>query len=293
MYEGETIKKDQIGNGNEVVSPGTADGRWKKKEESIKSFRPTGDIIADAKAYYDLIGLKYAGSHIGELFENNDAKGIADQLRYSIGVEEKSGFEDIDHYFDVSRQVMQGIVDAYEAQEEKEFSVEAVSPDEWEGFKRLRLEALKKYPQAFGASYEEESAKPDEYWQKKIADFHKKESSFSVSRMFAAKDKNSKELIGMGGFFRKAPAAVMISELYVKKEFQGKGVGESLLRNIIQEAEKDGRFNQIELIVNKSQKEAIGLYEKLGFRVAGQAGDETTTLKDSLLMVRQLDKVAE
>lgn len=272
---------------------GKWDDRWKKKEERIKSFQPTGDIIQDAKAYYDLIGLRYVGSHIGELLENNDEEGMADQLEYSAGVSEKSGFEDIDHYLDVSRQVMRSILDAYEAQDKKKFSVDMVSSDGWEDFKKLRLEALKNYPQAFGVSYEEEVAKSDEYWQKKIASYHKNESTFSVSRMLVAKDKDSDGLVGMGGFFRKAPAAVMVSELYVKKEFQGQGIGESLLKNIIKEAEKDGRFNQIELIVNKSQKEAINLYEKLGFKVTGQAGDEGVNLKDSFLMARRLDNFAK
>ena len=46
-----------------------------------------------------------------------------------------------------------------------DITVRELAADEWEIFKTLRLRALQEDPEAFVASYEEESQHSDEEWQ--------------------------------------------------------------------------------------------------------------------------------
>ena len=64
------------------------------------------------------------------------------------------------------------------------------------------------------------------------------------------------------GFFKYGT----ISEFYVKKEFRRKGIGSSLLKKAIEELEK---LNPKIILVGteKRNKEAIKLYQKLGFEL--------------------------
>ncbi len=266
-------------------------GRWEKRRKMLASFQPSGDIAKDAKDYWDIIGLNYAGSHIGKLLEEKDGEGIAEQLRYTASAGERSGFEDIDRVLDLERQVIQNILEAHESQKKEAPDINLILPQEWAEYKKLRLEALKDDPQAFGALYEEEAARTDEEWKERVARFHKTDSKFSVIKMFAVK--RNKEFIGMGGFFRSAPHVARISEMYVEKDSRGGGIGGSLLKTILEEIGQDGRFNQVELIVDRKQQKAIRLYERFGFVVAKTVESDTDDLSDKYLMTKQLEEITK
>src|SRR5690348_982826 len=49
-------------------------------------------------------------------------------------------------------------------------SVRKLSPEEWPVYRALRLEALRAEPHAFAASYETNTARPNEYWQGRLQD---------------------------------------------------------------------------------------------------------------------------
>jgi diamine N-acetyltransferase len=173
------------------------------------------------------------------------------------------------------------------SQEKNSISVEMISPDEWEKYKKIRLEALKNHPEAFGAQYEREAKRTDEEWQEIAAKFQ--DPKYRL-KMFAARDGD--EFVGMGGFFRGDPGVANLFELYVKKDQRGKNIGAELLAKILSTIEQDGRFNQVKLVVNKEQKEAFSLYEKFGFRVTEIMKDDNLNLQNSYLMVKNLERSA-
>lgn len=76
----------------------------------------------------------------------------------------------------------------------------------------------------------------------------------------------------------------------VKKEFRGRGVGESLIKGIIEKSR--GKFEVIELTVLSDNRKAIRLYEKFGFK---KYGDRPGALKragryfDDVLMDLKLE----
>jgi ribosomal-protein-alanine N-acetyltransferase len=76
------------------------------------------------------------------------------------------------------------------------------------------------------------------------------------------------ELIGFAGIMVVLDQAD-ITNIVVKKDFRGNGVGNILLKNLISLAD-ELNFNTITLEVNENNKVAISLYEKFGFTLCGQ-----------------------
>lgn len=60
----------------------------------------------------------------------------------------------------------------------QEIIIWKISIDEWQEFKKLRLEALKNEPASFWWSYEDDVKKYDEYWIEKIESANKEKESF-------------------------------------------------------------------------------------------------------------------
>ena len=88
-----------------------------------------------------------------------------------------------------------------------------LSPDDWQEYKDLRLRALKEEPQAFSATYEENSKHPSKYWQKKLEITAKGDSQWLL---FAKIDG---VLCGMmGAFIKKEPDNACIIAVYVAPE---------------------------------------------------------------------------
>ena len=44
-----------------------------------------------------------------------------------------------------------------------------VGPDEWERVRLIRLDSLKENPEAFGATFESESTRPERYWRARLS----------------------------------------------------------------------------------------------------------------------------
>ena len=64
------------------------------------------------------------------------------------------------------------------------------------------------------------------------------------------------------GFFRYGT----IEELFVKKEFRNKGIGRSLVKEIMKQF-KNFKVKAVLVATDKENKEAIELYKKLGFKL--------------------------
>jgi len=265
------------------MSDNLGGNRLEAKAAALRLFQPTGDIIEDARTYYDLRGLKYENGHIGSLLESRNEDYIVDQLEYILSAEDRNVFENDDCYF-ASRYAIRSILGAYENRKKKSLDIGEIAPGEWNEYKQIRLEALEVDPAAFGAVYAEEAKKMDNDWQVMVARFQDENSK---RKMFAVREQN--KFVGMGGFFWSAPKTARIFEVYVKEDFRNKGVGRSLLKKIIADLEQDAKFEKVELIVFGSQKKAIELYEKLGFVVAEMIKASGSDLQSKYLMIKHLN----
>lgn len=140
--------------------------------------------------------------------------------------------------------------------------------DDWEKFKKIRLEALELEPQAFGDSYSILSKKKDNYWKKELS--NKKQVWYGVF--------DNENLVGIGSikFVKtlKFDHIAHLSGIYVRKEYRGRGVGKLLFKTRIDEAFKNPYIRKIKLIVNLSQENAIDLYKSFGFKVVGKMEKE-------------------
>ena len=134
-------------------------------------------------------------------------------------------------------------------------TITQLSPDQWQEYCDLRLLAIKTDPFAFSKSYEDELALTEQQWR-----------SFINNMWFALSDG---QIIGMIGLDRTGgePAkhnAFLIS-FWIKPEFRGKGIAKQMVA-FLQDYCRNNGIRNLELQVTVTQKEAIALYEKMGFK---------------------------
>jgi len=165
---------------------------------------------------------------------------------------------------------MAGKMESFEnALEKKEkVKISPISPEKWEKYKELKLEALRSDPQSFSDVFEEEAQRPDEDWKAIISRAQNKESGFNI---IAARE--GERFIGMVGHFKRNPKAFGIYGLYVNKGFRGKGVGDELMKNILELIEKNEQCDTVELMVNQEKREAVELYKRFGFNIVVEIKD--------------------
>ena len=139
-------------------------------------------------------------------------------------------------------------------------------PGEWQAYRQLRLEMLQESSQAFGASYVEQQAKPDSYWQWRLEEAVKGEQSWLL---FA---RVGQQLVGMIGAFRggiddpDATDQAAIITVYVSPAWRGLGIS-SLLMQAILDVLKENGVHVAHLGVNVEQAAALHLYQLFGFSI--------------------------
>ncbi len=131
-------------------------------------------------------------------------------------------------------------------------------------YRRLRLEALRTEPTAFGSSYETEaSAKADKY----------RDRMQGSPENFVLGACDGDQLVGIGGFFRETAAKRQhigsVWGLYVTSAFRGRGIGRRLLTLIVERARDLPELEHILLSVTSENAGALALYRSLGFEAWG------------------------
>ena len=104
----------------------------------------------------------------------------------------------------------------------QDYSIRALTPDDWQEFATIRLESLQKYPQFFGSRYDSESTKTKENWRDTLED--KGRHYFGLYL--------EKKLIGITGVIpeKQDPSGstgLMIAS-YIHPEHQGRGLAKKL-----------------------------------------------------------------
>lgn len=132
-------------------------------------------------------------------------------------------------------------------------------------YRSLRLESLELFPGSFGSSYEDEKAKPVLAFERFIEQ--------CTPGKFVAGAFGDETLIGICGFAGEETAKNnhrgAIIQMYVRRQFSGKGIGLQLLKTAIDAAFNLPGMEQLVLGVVTENKAAIRIYEKAGFTTLG------------------------
>ncbi len=135
-------------------------------------------------------------------------------------------------------------------------------------FRALRLRALRDHPDAFGASYEEGVARPEQMYVEQL----RAAAASPDDRIFGVFD-DSGALVGMVGFRRETFAKVRhrgyIWGMYTAPEVRGEGIGRLLMDMTLAHARGLPGLEQVNLSVVTVNAAARTLYLSLGFVVYG------------------------
>ena len=146
-----------------------------------------------------------------------------------------------------------------------DITIRKLQPHESSSYREVRLSCLKNVPQFFGSTYEEEVLNPKFAFETYI------ENDSLDHVMFGAFD--DRRLIGITGFNRMARQRAShrgeIVQVYVESSYRGQNIGEKLIRRVLEHAFTLEGIEQVQLSVIASNKTAIKLYEKLGFKTFG------------------------
>jgi ribosomal protein S18 acetylase RimI-like enzyme len=138
-------------------------------------------------------------------------------------------------------------------------------------YRAIRLESLEKFPESFGATYQE--ALSIEKFRIEN-DIEEQTPERFVYGAFA-----QQELVGICTFVKNEDSTGSIYQMYVKREFQGKNIGQGLIEAVIAEACQ--KFNGIEIILEviPGNDKAYNLYRKIGFHEIPNTLSEEISMK--------------
>lgn len=168
-----------------------------------------------------------------------------------------------------------------------EVVLRAAHVEDVEAFRELRLEALRAHPEAFGADYATELARPLTYWTETL-----ERAAGDTAVIILATHQQA--LIGMMGMLRgfsvKTQHGSLIWGVYVRSVWRGHHIAEALLAAGMQWARAQGT-QQVRLAVVTTNVPAIRCYVRCGFSVYGveaRAICHAGQYYDELLMARPL-----
>lgn len=124
-------------------------------------------------------------------------------------------------------------------------------------YRTIRLESLKKFPESFGARYEEAL---------EIEKFRmENDIENQLLERFVIGAFSDHELVGICAFVKEEEHTGHIYQMYIKEDFQGKNIGFGLIQEVVREA--NTRFNSIAIVleVTHNNTKAYQLYKKFGF----------------------------
>jgi ribosomal protein S18 acetylase RimI-like enzyme len=139
--------------------------------------------------------------------------------------------------------------------------VRAITADDWELMRDVRLSALAEAPSAFGSTYAREAAFTEEQWRDRVGER-------SVT-FFAHDDPAVPAPAGLAAVYVEDGTAQLVS-MWVRPSSRGRHVGEALIEAAARWAgERD--FGALFLWVTESNTAARRLYERCGFTATGES----------------------
>lgn len=161
-------------------------------------------------------------------------------------------------------------------------TIRLLVPDDFEIFKRIRLEALRTAPEAFASRASDWEKLPDEEWRRRI-------ENNTVVVCF-----RQQEPIGIMGLTRqqagKMAHRATLNMVYLRQDGRSGGQAAAMLDMLVQHAKAVG-ISQIELAVTAGNPAAVRFYRREGFHEIGRipAGflHEGREI-DEIMMVRRI-----
>jgi ribosomal protein S18 acetylase RimI-like enzyme len=154
-----------------------------------------------------------------------------------------------------------------------------------QAYRTIRLHSLLEEPTAFGTSYEQESAKPLQYFADHLV-------PDSDRILLGAFQKDT--LIGIVGLTRetgiKEQHRAFIRSMFVSAAHRGKGIGQLLITEAIAIANTMTGLRQITLGVTASNATALSLYQRNGFLEYGRLPESLCIQDqyyDEILMIKR------
>lgn len=148
------------------------------------------------------------------------------------------------------------------------FEVRRLSTSDAVSYRELRLDGLRAHPEAFGASWQEETAQPLAWFADRL----------ERNIIFGGGLANKSDFKGVVGFYipdgAKQRHKGVLWGMFVQTEARGTGLGSSLVARVLEHAIQT--VEEVRLTVVATNTAAIRLYERAGFE---QYGLERRALK--------------
>jgi GNAT superfamily N-acetyltransferase len=136
-----------------------------------------------------------------------------------------------------------------------------LTPEDWQLYRRIRLEALQEAPYAFGSTYANEAARPERSWRQALADRVR----------FVAEVDGVVAGTASGGEGDSTGTAALTA-MWVDPRFRRQGIGALLVKTVVEWAEA-GRHNRLFLWVTDGNDNAERLYQRNSFVRTGAVQD--------------------
>ena len=151
--------------------------------------------------------------------------------------------------------------------QKEEYKIRPLTVDNYEEYRQLRLEALKSAPEAFAET-------PEDFEKKTLSEIREDISMLNASGGFIiGAFANNGKLLGMIGLGRsnydKLRHRGHVWGVYVTQSARGNGIGEKLIKEVVNKALKIDDFVQLDIEVVTTNKRALQLYQKVGFELFG------------------------
>jgi ribosomal protein S18 acetylase RimI-like enzyme len=160
-----------------------------------------------------------------------------------------------------------------------------VAPDDWLGYREIRLAALADSPEAFSSTLEREAEFSEGTWRRRLGE----SSSFVAWHGGAAAGTVtalSGEVAGLPDF----PGAWHLVAMWVRPAARGLGIGRLLVQTVIDQAAASGAPS-VTLWVFDANDRAKALYERMGFHATDRTDTRPGNPHDvEHLMIRELPR---
>lgn len=146
------------------------------------------------------------------------------------------------------------------------YSIRHLTRADAEAYRAFRIYTLERFPEAFTSHLAEDRAKPLAWYAERLA-------PAGNARQFMLGAFETERLVGAAGLNpatrRNEAHKAEIFGVAVHEDWQGKGLGEALLKAMIKEARGLRGLRQLSLSVTDADSAAVRLYQRLGFETYG------------------------